>query len=122
MAMPARGLSTLLCPSFRTAALDPPVPTEKCECAPDPILPNPICILCLCDTEKAANVTLDEVRGVALLCRQIKLLLLYAWWCCDGAQQLPASCSRRLHGIDFVHSCLPRQPHDLPPPVLRSVP
>ncbi|KAI7845639.1 hypothetical protein COHA_000753 [Chlorella ohadii] len=44
----------------KPATLDPPVPTEKCECAPDPLLPNPICILCLCDTEKAANVTLDE--------------------------------------------------------------
>ncbi len=60
---PFQGLSMHLPPRLppASAALDPPVPTEKCECAPDPLLPNPICILCLCDTEKAANVTLDEV-------------------------------------------------------------
>jgi hypothetical protein len=39
-----------------------PAPTTKyggrCVCAPDPLLPDPHCILCLCDTELIGNNTL----------------------------------------------------------------
>ncbi len=40
------------------ARLRPPVPAAVCKCAPDPILPNPACILCLCGTGAAASAAL----------------------------------------------------------------
>ena len=42
------------------ARLRPPVPAAACKCAPDPILPNPACILCLCGTGDAVNATLTS--------------------------------------------------------------
>lgn len=92
------------------------MPTEKCECAPDPLLPNPICILCLCDTEKAANVTLDEVG------RERPRQRAGADGCCSSAQGRNALCPSNCltgFGVDasslhlpstlFVPSCAARR-------------
>ncbi|KAL4440240.1 hypothetical protein ABPG75_003241 [Micractinium tetrahymenae] len=49
------------------AGLRPPVLAAQCKCAPDPILPNPSCILCLCGTGAAAGASELLTSGLKAL-------------------------------------------------------
>jgi hypothetical protein len=44
----------------------PPNPVRKCTCAPDPLLPDPQCILCLCNV--TANSTALNTPAAPVRC------------------------------------------------------